>query len=320
MPPTPEIAAALRDGPFSMALELAVRASGLSLRQLQNRLFASGVKVSVVTLSYWQSGRSLPEREDSLRGVDVLEEVLGLPSGALRGLLGPPRPRGRGVRSDRPVDRLCRAWDYPVFLPSLLEGFGDRGLRAVTRLGLRETLYVASDRCARRVVVEEFIEARHDGTVSVTIANRSRRGARPLQVTATSRCRPGASLELGAEGFSVTELILDRPLARGQRAAIRYRIEYPEPVFADHHHRRVAEPVAVYRGRVVFSPREAPVRCQTWRRRSCDGLLSGLSDVSLDEDHSASVARANLGLGAHGLRWAWDGENPLDAVRDPTSS
>lgn len=320
MSPTPEIAAALRDGPFSMALELAVRASGLSLRQLQHRLFASGVRVSVVTLSYWQSGRSLPERDESLRGVAVLEDVLDLPPGALRGLLGPPRPRGRGVRSDKPVDRLCRAWDYPAFLPSLLEGFGDHGLRPVTRLGLRETLYVASDRCARRMVVEEFIEARHNGTASVTIANRSGRGARPLQVTATRHCRPGASLELGMEGFSVTELLLDRPLTQGQRAAIRYQIEYPEPVLADHHYRRVAEPVATYRGRVVFSPREAPIRCQTWRRRSCDGLLSGLSDVPLAEDHSARVARAGLGLGAHGLRWDWDGENPTAAVQDPASS
>ncbi|QWF85080.1 hypothetical protein [Amycolatopsis sp. CA-230715] len=319
MSPTPEIASALRDGPFSKALELAVRASGLSLRQLQNRLFASGVRVSVVTLSYWQSGRSLPERPQSLRGVDVLEVVLDLPPGSLRGLLGPRRPRGRGVWSDKPVDRLCRAWDYPAFLPSLLDGFGDRRLRPVTRLGLRETLHVGSDRCARRMVVEEFIEARHDGTVSVTIANRSRRGARPLQVTATSRCRPGPTLELGAEGFSVVELVLDRPLARGQRAAIRYQLEYPDPVLAEHHHRRVAEPVAAYRGRVVFSARETPIRCETWRRRSCDGLVSGISEVSVDSDHSVRVVRANLGLGAHGLRWAWDGENPPGAVQDPTS-
>src|SRR5437016_1411735 len=60
--PTAQVELALRDGPFCHALTTAVRSRGLTLRQLQYRLRARGVAVSAVTLSYWQSGRSRPER------------------------------------------------------------------------------------------------------------------------------------------------------------------------------------------------------------------------------------------------------------------
>src|ERR1700755_1156694 len=100
-----QLAVALRDGPFSRALELAIEVSGLSLQRLQDRLAEVGVHLSTTTLSYWRTGRSRPERPDSLRGVQVLERVLGVPPTGLTGLLGPRRPRGRWVR---PVPGVVR--------------------------------------------------------------------------------------------------------------------------------------------------------------------------------------------------------------------
>ena len=101
-----QLADALRDGPFHRGLALAVEVSGLSLQRLQHRLAEAGVHLSTTTLSYWRTGRSRPERPDSLRGVQVLERVLSLPAGALVGLLGPRRPRGRWVRPEPGVVRL----------------------------------------------------------------------------------------------------------------------------------------------------------------------------------------------------------------------
>ena len=66
---------------------------GLSLARLQHRLADSGTPVSVATLSYWQSGRSQPERLDSFHAVVGLEDVLGLPAGGLSRLLDTPRPQ-----------------------------------------------------------------------------------------------------------------------------------------------------------------------------------------------------------------------------------
>jgi hypothetical protein len=67
----------LRQGPaspFAGALRAAIQASGLSLDRLQHRLRERGVTISVATLSYWQSGRSQPQRSQSLVALRHLEE------------------------------------------------------------------------------------------------------------------------------------------------------------------------------------------------------------------------------------------------------
>jgi len=84
----------LETGPFAEALRAAIRARGLGLERIRYRLRGKGATVSLATLSHWQSGRCRPERAESLRALKNLEEVLGVPEGALIRLLGPPRPRG----------------------------------------------------------------------------------------------------------------------------------------------------------------------------------------------------------------------------------
>src|SRR6188768_24036 len=105
----PDLAHALRTGPFSAALHLAIEDRGLRLEELQERLSAGGVSVSLAMLSYWRRGRSQPERPESLRAVQLLEEILRLPTGSLSAQLGPRRPRGRWPKQPPgklDVDRL----------------------------------------------------------------------------------------------------------------------------------------------------------------------------------------------------------------------
>ncbi|NIJ13132.1 hypothetical protein FHU38_003476 [Saccharomonospora amisosensis] len=86
---------------FSDALRTAIATSGLSLDRIQARLHARGVSVSVTALSYWQSGKRQPERQNSLFAVRALEDILQLPAGSLLSLLPPPRPRGVASRRFR---------------------------------------------------------------------------------------------------------------------------------------------------------------------------------------------------------------------------
>ncbi len=88
-------AAATGADTFPAVLREALGRRGLSLERVSERLKARGITISQATLSSWQRGRSQPERARSLRAVDVLEEILDLPAGTLRSLLGPRRPRGR---------------------------------------------------------------------------------------------------------------------------------------------------------------------------------------------------------------------------------
>lgn len=81
--------------PFEQALRLAIAERGLTLERIADRLQARGIRLSVATLSLWQTGRCRPERPKSLRALTVIEEVLQVQPGALFALLGPPRPRGR---------------------------------------------------------------------------------------------------------------------------------------------------------------------------------------------------------------------------------
>jgi hypothetical protein len=63
------------------------------LQRLRCKLAERGVAISSATLSYWQQGRSRPERPESLRALRELEVILNLPRNALFDLLEPPRAR-----------------------------------------------------------------------------------------------------------------------------------------------------------------------------------------------------------------------------------
>ncbi|MDT8911229.1 transcriptional regulator [Amycolatopsis sp. PS_44_ISF1] len=89
-----ELGRLLEAGPFAEALRAAIRARGLGLERIRYRLRGRGVSLSLATLSHWQSGRCRPERPESLLALGYLEDILGVPPGALRRLLGPPRSRG----------------------------------------------------------------------------------------------------------------------------------------------------------------------------------------------------------------------------------
>ncbi|MFJ8916471.1 hypothetical protein [Amycolatopsis sp. NPDC102389] len=306
MPQTDEFAEALRTGPFCRALSMAVQARGLSLRQLHYRLRALGASVSAMTLSHWQSGRSVPEREESLRAVEILEKVLAVQAGSLRRLVGSPRPRGRGVRSATPLHRWHRAWGHPAFLPPLLEEFRDSLMNPARKIDLHEIVHVRPDRRTGRIVVRELIEARQDRTHTVILAARSKPGVPPPLVVEGVHCRPGTVLALDEEGFSLTELVLDRTLRRGERLAIDFVQEYPSPIVADHHHRRLTESVGHYHGEVVFAPATEPVACRTWRARTPENRTTGWIAVRPDAEHAVHVSRRNAAPGIHGLHWSWE--------------
>jgi len=306
MTQTDEFAEALRTGPFCRALSMAVQTRGLSLRQLHYRLRARGTSVSTMTLSHWQSGRSVPEREESLRAVEILEEVLAVRAGSLRRLIGTPRPRGRGVRSAMPIHRRHRAWGHPAFLPPLLEEFRESLVKPVRKIELHETFHVGPDRCADRLVVRELVEAGQDRTRTVILAARSKPGVPPPVVVEGSGCRPGTVLTLDEEGFSLTELVLDRTLARGERLAIGFVQEYPRTMVAENHHRRIAEPVGQYHCEVAFAAGAEPVECRTWRTRTPENRTTGWTTVRPDDTRTVHVSRRNAAPGIHGLHWTWE--------------
>lgn len=121
----------LQYGPFNVALQAAIQARGLSLDSLRRRLEQQGIAVSLSTLSYWQRGRTRPERADSMRAVRGLEVILELPRHSLLTLLRPTADRSAGTWL--PVEELCPE----PGVRDLLDEIGDRGGRRLTGLSLQ---------------------------------------------------------------------------------------------------------------------------------------------------------------------------------------
>lgn len=106
------------DADFACLLRTAIADSDLTLRELRDRLAARGAPLSLSSLSTWQSGTSRPERRTSLRVIEQLEEVLGLPAGRLRTALGPRSVRTRPARGEPLLG--ADSWPAPQRISRLL--------------------------------------------------------------------------------------------------------------------------------------------------------------------------------------------------------
>src|SRR5262245_60663045 len=121
-----DLAHAMRTGPFSAVLHLAIEASMLRLEEIQERLAAQGISVSLTTLSYWRRGRSRPERPESMRAVRLLEDILGLPAESLISQLGPRRPRGRWLAHPPGSIEIDRLFQNSTGVAKMLDELDNR--------------------------------------------------------------------------------------------------------------------------------------------------------------------------------------------------
>ena len=78
---------ALANGPFHLALQLAIQRKGLSLAQLRTLMDEAGAHVGQSTLSYWQRGLRRPDMPKALEVILALERVLDLQAGTLLALV-----------------------------------------------------------------------------------------------------------------------------------------------------------------------------------------------------------------------------------------
>ncbi|APU13660.1 MULTISPECIES: hypothetical protein [Actinoalloteichus] len=298
-----ELAEALEQGPFSNALRLAIEVSGLSLDRLQRRLADRGVRVSLTTLSYWRHGRSRPERPDSLRGVRILEEVLGLPEESLTGLLGPRRPRGRWVaRSHGTVD-LDQLWTDPDTVRELRAHIDVPPPNQLSPLSVQDIVLVGSQRDEQAVRTRMVVEAAVDGVSRSFLVYRTE-PERSVAITATRYCTLGEVVH-GPSGFMVAELVLDRVLDAGEATIFEYEVagQPGEPILF--HDRRFVMPTRQYVLQVGFQPDALPVRCLRYHRPNADAPEQGLREVAIGASHTAHVIELDVAPGIYGMRWDW---------------
>ncbi|MYW97635.1 hypothetical protein G3I59_45250 [Amycolatopsis rubida] len=292
------LAQALAEGPFERALTLAIERSGLGLARLRERLAASGVPVSTTTLSSWRTGRSRPERPESLRALALLEPVLDVPPGALRALLDRPRTGSPAPRAAR-WDRL---WENRSLLPMVLNSFEDSSPESVS---VHETLHVDAAGRMRSLHVREVLRALDEPAFVRIVALRGFTPGQSPELVSARYCRPGCVRATPEQAFSVTELVLDHPLAPGETGIVEYRFAFRDEEPDARYDRRFRLPIAEHLLEVHFDPAALPAECLSYRQDSPTGPELETAEVRVRPGVPAHVIRTGQGAGIHGVRWRW---------------
>ncbi|UOX86889.1 hypothetical protein MUY14_34885 [Amycolatopsis sp. FBCC-B4732] len=294
-----ELAHALATGPFSRALTLAIDHSGLGLARLKGRLAAAGVPVSTTTLSYWRTGRTRPERPESLRAVAVLEGVLGLPTRALTDLLALP---GEGPATPGPV---CweRLWEPRAHVVAVLHSFEAADETSLVVLSLHEVLHVDATRALTRLHVREVVRAVTEPVQSKVVVLRGCTPGHPPRLVSTRYCRPVRTEVLTEPGFVVSELVPHRSLAVGETAILEYEFEYCDGVPDTSYDRRFRHRGTEHLLEVHFAPGALPASCHSYRLDSPGGPERDVTAVS--PGSPAHVFSSGGPPGIRGMRWSW---------------
>ncbi|GAA2807148.1 hypothetical protein GCM10010441_34930 [Kitasatospora paracochleata] len=303
----PELAAALRTGPFHLALRTAIATRGLALHRVQQHLARRGVRVGVTSLSYWQQGRRRPERPESLRAVRALEEVLDLPAHSLTRLLGPRRaPGGPAAPAVRPYRDLIAPAEAVDGLLAVIAGPPDTGLHTVTHL---ERIRIGPDRRQVRRDSQHVLRAHRDGLDRYLALYQGDPGCDidRVAVRAEENCRPGRIRRDPAAEMLVAELLLDRRLRTGDTHLLAYGFDdAPGTGPSREYVRGFNAGAGQYVLQVSFHPRALPVRCARFAVRDPGGRPYETEDLTLDGHHCVHLVATDLRPGLLGITWEWD--------------
>ena len=290
---------------FAPALHGAITASGLTLDRIVHRLAERGFALSTATLSYWSRGRSRPERPESLAALCALEEILDVPGGSLRELLGDRVRRGRG-KAARPVPS-GQLWGH--FGAAVEELMAQVQTPAEHRLALSyheryELDLTGAESYCRVIAVLEAVTEKAKHMITV-YRDDTMGGLLPTVV-------PVAGVRLGRVGVDdrqhlmAAELWFDQNLRKGERTVVEYGLEFvPGGNRAVMCERRFAAPIRQYALEVTFHPGAVP----RYFRASSEPTAPGPStscELSVDGQNTVRAVWLDQPAGACRIEWEWD--------------
>ncbi|MFE2374744.1 hypothetical protein [Streptomyces sp. NPDC059398] len=302
MPQGTELTEALRTGPFHTALRAAVAARGLALHRIRHRLAERGVQIGVTSLSYWQRGIRRPEREESLRAVQALEEVLEIPPASLTRLLTPPDLPGR--RPARPYRTLD---DQVAAMRALLVELGspdDGGLHTVM---LIDRVSIGTRRDMYSVDSQHLVGAHRDGVDRYVIIHHGDPGCDVdrIRVRATHNCRLGRVRRHQESGTVAAEFLFDGRLRVGETALLGYGFEDGSEAESLEYLRRFPFGGRQYVLEVAFTGETRPVRCRSFTQSSASAPRQTLSELVLNGRGTTHIVAEAAEPGLLGIDWTW---------------
>lgn len=291
---------------FAETLRIAVAAKGLGLDRLSERLAQRGTGVSVATLSYWRSGRSLPGRRVSFETLSHLEDVLDLAPGVLANLV--PR-RSQDPRAVDPSRTIAESLGDGVEVPQSIAELDARIRRQLETVSEHAIVTIGSDRTQQARTTRRIVRALSDGVDRMLVADQVEdASAPPPRIEPVAHCSLGRRQWLEASSFVITELLFDRRLAKGDMMLLEYRMVYGPPFPADTFHEEHKQtPLREFVLEVAFDPAAIPLRCEWYESSALHPYRpQRVVPMSLSTTNSVVVVRQDLPPSEFGLRWFWD--------------
>lgn len=201
---------------FSEVLSAAISRRNLTLERIGARLREAGTPVSIATLSYWQTGRSLPTRARSMQAVEQLERLLRVPVGHLTGALPRDSSGNWEQVTDIPFDQ--RPADA-------LMAIGIRSAREFSTHWIQDDISINADFTQQREDTRQFIRATTDGLDRIPLLlDQVSTDETTALISAEAGCELGRVVQLEEQSLVAAELLLPHPLALGEPWTLHYRV------------------------------------------------------------------------------------------------
>lgn len=299
-----DVRSALRDGPFHIALDRAVRARRLSLETLQRRLAEGGVHVGLSTLSYWRRGHRHPEGKRSARALQLLEGILDLPANSLLILASTSTDMKRAVEAIG----LDAALGLTPERIAALHGIDPDVNLQVSLLSAHFDVWIDADRAERSLRARCLVSCKVDGADRFVCLYEGRAGSDSRGVLArTGSCRVGRIRTEPSRGLLAAELRFDRPLRVGENYVFDYEIDcVGEPMRTACFEYGLRLPCPQLVLRVQFDPAAVPVACYRYHRPNQEPAESVTDELPVGASLAAHSIVLNGQVGVHGIRWEWD--------------
>ncbi|MGH8793944.1 MAG: helix-turn-helix domain-containing protein [Stackebrandtia sp.] len=304
----PDVATALTEGPFHIALRAAISARGLGLDRLRHRLLARDLDVSTTSLSYWQHGRTRPEHPKSLEAVAALEEILNVPDGSLRSLLGPRRARGpRSLRvKQRRPESVIGGGDAMRELCDQLPAARSHNLDVIT-----QQITAVIDEKGRDAAhtATMLVRARANGVDRHIAMFRGDPGCsvENVRVVAHRDCVVGRVTRHPAQPVLLAEILFGLSLDQGDTHLFAFECGGGNTERADCFGQAFRYPVEHCTIQVRFDPQLTPRRVYRFAQARLDSKskLQETGDVALNNWLTAQLSQSHIEPGVMGIGWDW---------------
>lgn len=284
---------------FHALLRIAIRERGLSLESIQRRLSLQGLNVGRSTLSYWQNGRRRPTTGASMAVVRALEGILRVPPESLSQALASTPPKDRA-----PVLQMSARG---MELDQMIQAAGcDGALTSLETTAFVDLVSVGIDGDITRTMSLHTVRALAEMERYPAIFGGETGGsASKIRHEALSGCRIGRVVRDEQSNVCVSELVLDRKLARGETHLMQFLAHDENRIPVNTIFKLVVTPPALLALEVSFHADKLPVSIEEFEKTTEDGPDTFVRVRTLGVDSRVALIRERARRGLVGFRWTY---------------